>query len=416
MSIKLCNQSECTGCGLCAELCPNGAITMAKDLNGFSYPKLAPNSCSTCGRCRSLCPVLSHSNHLNFSVPESFACWAKDTVIRKRSSSGGLFSIFANHILAKHGVVYGVIFDAELKPVFSRTESETGLTPMCGSKYIEANTNNLFSQIATDLNRGGPVLFSGTPCQNAALKNYVIALGLPTSSLYQIDLICHGVSSPALWESFIRCVENKYCDKICNIYFRDKSIGGWKSPSIRFKFKHRKDKIVPWSTARLNLENAFITCYHKNLTLRSACAQCRWTGLPREGDITLADAQALYHHPDFRKETRDGISMILINSSKGKTLYAQSVRQIISTPRPFVETRLPAAPVILHPLRESFLLDAQRLDFSGLMKAYRKILSPPFRFATVLKGILQSLLGPKLALSIREAIELLFHGLARNQR
>ena len=416
MSIELCNQSECTGCGLCSALCPNGAIMMVKDSNGFSYPRLEPNICIACGKCLTLCPVLSHNNRLDSPVPESFACWARDPILRKRSSSGGLFSVFAEQILAKHGVVYGVIFDTELKPIFSRTESETGLVPMCGSKYVEANAINLFSQIATDLNRGRPVLFSGTPCQNAALKNYVTELELPTSFLYQIDFICHGVSSPALWESFVRYIELKYCDELRNVYFRDKSIGGWKSPAIRFSFKHRKDKFVPWSTARFYPENAFVTCYHKNLTLRSACARCRWTGLPREGDITLADAQSLYHHPDFHRETRDGISMILLNSSKGKTLYAESVRQIVSMSRPFAETRLPAAPVILHPLRESFLIDAQRLDFSRLMRRYRKLLSPPFRFATVLKEIVQFLLGPKFTLSVREAIESVRYGLVRRKR
>lgn len=416
MVIELCNRSACTGCGLCAAICPKSAIVMVTDSNGFSYPKLEPDICVECEKCRDICPVLSYHETDTQPIPEAFACWAKDTDLRKSSSSGGLFSIFAEQILEKKGAVYGVVFDSDLKTVFSRADTAAGLVPMRGSKYIEANTDNLFPRIAADLNQGLPVLFSGTPCQNAALKNYVTALGLPTSSLYQIDFLCHGVSSPALWESFVHAVESKYRDKLHCVCFRDKSVGGWKSPAIRFTFEHRKDKLISWSTTRLHPENAFIICYHKNLSHRYACAQCRWTGLPRQGDITLADAQKLYHHPDFHKESRDGISMILLNTPKARNLFAESARHIISRPRPFAEMRLPALPITLHPVHETFLDDSQRLDFFDLLKKYRRLLSPPLRIGTVLNGILKFLLGAKIALSIRETTESVFGRLARRKQ
>lgn len=416
MTIELCNPSACTGCGLCAAICQKSAIVMVADPNGFSYPKLKPDICIECEKCRNACPVLSYDETDTQSVPETFACWAKDTGLRKCSSSGGLFSVFAEQVLEKKGAVYGVVFDSDLKTVFSRADTPEDLAPMRGSKYIEANTDNLFSRIAADLRQGLQVLFSGTPCQNAALKNFVTSLGLPTSSLYQIDFLCHGVSSPALWESFVHAVESKYRDKLRCVYFRDKSIGGWKSPAIRLVFEHRKDIIISWSTVRLHLENAFITCYHKNLSHRHACAQCRWAGLPRQGDITLADAQKLYHHPDFHEESRNGISMILLNTPKARNLFAKSAQHIISRPRPFAEMRLPALPITLHPLHGIFLDDAQHIDFFELLKKHRRLLSPPLHAGTVLNGILKSLLGAKFALSIRETIESVFGCLLRRKQ
>ena len=51
----------------------------------------------------------------------SFACWNRDPKIRFKSLSGGLFSVFAEKIIAKNGVVYGAVFDPYLKR-FSREQ------------------------------------------------------------------------------------------------------------------------------------------------------------------------------------------------------------------------------------------------------------------------------------------------------
>lgn len=416
MTIEICNRSECTGCGLCSAICPKSAITMVMDFNGFSFPELDTKRCIECELCQSACPVFSSPVFDTLSVPESYACWAKDTKLRKDSSSGGLFSVFANHILAQNGVVYGVVFNSELEVVFARTESDDGVRSMRGSKYIEAKTLNLFQQVATDLERGIPVLFSGTPCQNAALKRYLEIMRIRSSSLYQIDLICHGVSSPSLWKSSTKAIEAKYRDELRLVHFRDKSIGGWKSPAIRFSFRNRKDVLMSWSTVRLHLENAFILCYHKNLSLRSSCSHCRWIGLPRQGDITLADAQSLYHHPDFRTEARDGISTILLNTDKGRIIFLEVSEEIVFAPRPFDETRLSALPAKLHPLRNQFLNDAQRFDFLSLIEQYRSLLTPQFRFGTVLNGILKTVLGPRVSLFIREHFESVLGHFKRRKR
>ena len=389
---------------------------MVSDLNGFSYPSVDTNQCVECERCRNACPVLSPSLLDATTVPESLASWAKDSELRRQSSSGGLFSVLAEHVLSKSGVAYGVVFDAGLKTVFARADFPDAIAPMRGAKYIEADTENLFRQVADDLKRGIPVLFSGTPCQNAALKRYVAALGLSSSLLYQIDFICHGVSSPALWKSFVEAIESKYHDKLKFVYFRDKSIGGWKSPAIRFSFQNRKDMFVSWSTVRLHVENAFISCYHKNLSLRESCSHCRCTGLPRHADITLGDAQMLYHHPEFRTQARNGISMILLNTPKGKTLLDEVSTKIIYTSRPIAESRLSLSPAILHPRREQFLNDAQKLVFPKLIKKYSTLLKPPFRIGTILNGIMKSVLGYHTALSLREYIESVLCALPRNKR
>ena len=50
------------------------------------------------------------------------------------------------------------------------------------------------------------VMFSGTPCQVAALKHY---LQHDYDNLLTVDIICHGVPSPKVW--------NLYLDELCGI-------------------------------------------------------------------------------------------------------------------------------------------------------------------------------------------------------
>ena len=403
--MELCDSSKCVGCGICALRCPSNAIAMVTDSNGFSYPLLNQQLCIDCGTCRSVCPVLSGSdtseNYLPFGV---FACWNRHIEIRLASSSGGIFSVLADTILSKGGVVYGAVFDASLKVTIIRTEHRFEVEKMRGSKYIEADLGNVFKMVAHDIREGKTILFSGTPCQNAALRRYLLSeqIDYEISPLYQVDFICHGVSSPALWKSFISAIEKKYRSKLNYVYFRDKSIGGWKSPAMRFTFLDRKDIFTSWSTPVLRLENAFISCYHKNITLRRSCYSCRFRKLPRSSDVTLADAQALYHRSSFHREARAGISFVLINSVKGKRLFEESSEDITLQPRPFFEMGIPGQTIPLPPLREIFLKEAATLDFFSLFQKYRSHISSPFRFGTFLNAFLKMVFGARITLKIRE--------------
>lgn len=57
--IKLADESICTGCALCHDVCTTGAIIMFMSEDGFKYPIIDSNKCIKCGKCQKKCPVIN---------------------------------------------------------------------------------------------------------------------------------------------------------------------------------------------------------------------------------------------------------------------------------------------------------------------------------------------------------------------
>ena len=53
--MKICDLEKCTGCRLCADVCPVNAITFKKDEKGFIFPQIN-DSCIKCNLCKKNCP------------------------------------------------------------------------------------------------------------------------------------------------------------------------------------------------------------------------------------------------------------------------------------------------------------------------------------------------------------------------
>lgn len=80
--------------------------------------------------------------------------------MRLNSSSGGVFTILARHILAQGGVVYGVAWntDGELSVRHVRLDSLPELKLLNGSKYLQADPGHAYRDIKKDLKEGKTVL------------------------------------------------------------------------------------------------------------------------------------------------------------------------------------------------------------------------------------------------------------------
>ena len=310
---KITEKRHCTGCGACANACPVGCIVMTRDEEGFLYPSIDEKLCISCGACKKICRSSVSEPTEEYEV---YALYNKDEEARKKASSGGIFEVIAKEILKNNGIVFGVKMDG-LKAIHTYIEKEEDLDLLIGSKYIQSNVGNTYKLVKRFLEQGKTVLYSGTPCQIQAL--YKI-LGKEYENLYTVDFVCHGVSSPKIFEKYIQEVL-KIEDTIKSIRFRDKT-EGWSNFSMYIEstegVKYRK-------TIH---DDVYLQSFLKNLNLRRSCFSCTCRTIHRVSDITLGDLWGCSEiYSDWSEEK--GYSMAIIQDLKGKQLFQEIKEQVI---------------------------------------------------------------------------------------
>lgn len=303
MTVHSVAPEDCCGCSACFNICPVQAITMQEDREGFKYPKIDERSCINCGKCEKACPVLHAETAGRTLHPAFYAVWNRQDEARLSSSSGGVFRVLAEDVLADGGVVYGAAFDVHNRLRHVRAESADALVPLTGSKYVQSEIGTAFCQVRADLKNGRRVLFTGTPCQVAGLYAF---LGGDDVNLLTADVLCHGVPSPAVFERYL---ESLGVGEKCRIEFRNKD-NGWKKYEV----------VVGDRVHETFRANAYMKGFLSNLYLRPSCASCRFVGCRRPGDLTLGD---FWGAGNFRKRYDDdkGTSLVLLNSPKARSIF-----------------------------------------------------------------------------------------------
>ena len=309
------DEKICTGCGACVNACPVDAIKMVPDREGFIAPDINLTGCIQCGKCTQVCPALT-VKYENYFKPEIYAVRADDE-IRKKSSSGGVFTLLAENILEAGGIVYGAAFDENMQLRHISVETSEELSRLRGSKYVQSDTGMIYRDVKQKLDSGREVLFSGTPCQVAALKSY---LGNKYENLFTADLLCHGVPSQHELNKYI---DELYASmnipksvKIKDIRFRDKSFG-WSCEHIVVEFENGRRY-----TSDLTKDN-YVKLFFKNLGLRKSCSDCPFAEYPRQGDISLGDFWGI-SKIDPKLNDGLGTSLVMINSDKGMSLFERA--------------------------------------------------------------------------------------------
>ena len=71
---KLFEKKErCCGCAACYSICPNTAISMYSDDEGFEYPLIDEKKCVRCNKCIRVCPFklsMDKNGLINYSKYE----------------------------------------------------------------------------------------------------------------------------------------------------------------------------------------------------------------------------------------------------------------------------------------------------------------------------------------------------------
>jgi coenzyme F420-reducing hydrogenase beta subunit len=233
-------KEKCTGCCACVNICPQNAIEMKINEEGFYFPVVDEKKCTRCGLCLGVCPVLNENDSRNKSPKEVYACRSLDRANQIASSSGGIFSELSNKILDRGGVVFGAVFkEGEVKHI--SIEKKEDLYLLKGSKYLQSSVGNSFQKALSFLKEGRMVFFSGTPCQIAGLRSFMKKKEADTSCLFCADLVCHGVPSYRLFQDHIRKISKGKTLK--NVYFRNKRFG-WRNYSLVYVFEDETTKKI----------------------------------------------------------------------------------------------------------------------------------------------------------------------------
>lgn len=302
--IHIMDKKNCCGCHACFNACPTDAIVMQEDSEGFLYPYVIQEKCINCGLCERVCPELSPQPIADVET-KVYASYRSDMNKRLHSQSGGIFALLAEYVLEIGGVVFGAAFDSTWELKHKSVDNEQDLCKLLGSKYVQSNIGSAFYKAEEFLKSGIEVLFSGTPCQIQGLKKY---LKKPYDNLITVDLICHGVSSPKVWQRFLK--EFSPGDSLISFVQKDKE----KKNASVYTFKNRGVIVSEYD------KNPFIKGFNKNLYLRPSCYQCTFKGVERSSDITLGDFWGLEnYHPKFGDNY--GVSAIIIHTQKGKTIF-----------------------------------------------------------------------------------------------
>ena len=176
---------------------------------------------------KNVCPVLHQGNP--HRTLRTYAAKNKKEDIRSQSSSGGVFSLLAEYIIDRGGVVFGARFNEKWEVIHDYVEVKEDIAAFRGSKYVQSQIGDSYKKVEFFLKQSREVLFSGTPCQIAGLNYY---LRKKYDNLLTVDLVCHGVPSPGVWRKYLQDqILNKDQSRISNIQFRDKRLG-WKNFSF----------------------------------------------------------------------------------------------------------------------------------------------------------------------------------------
>lgn len=297
---------KCVACGACENICPTNAIVMKYDENGFMYPCIG-EECTHCGKCKSVCQVIKPIELYN--EPDAYAVWNKNEEIRKKSSSGGFFSIIAQYVINKGGIVFGAVYANDFKSVYiSEAKTMTEVAFMRGSKYVFSETRNSFQLVKKYLDEGKYVLYTGNPCEVAGLIGY---LGKTYERLITCDFVCHGANSVKAYRSWLKEFTGNQEIKVLD--FRDKSVYKWSTTATAY--------LENGNVIRQDYEKCFwYKGFLEGVTIRENCSECPYAKCERVADFTMADAWQI-GRINAAYNDQWGTSLVLVNSQKAKKLY-----------------------------------------------------------------------------------------------
>lgn len=341
---------QCCGCGACKSVCPEAAIKLVEDTQGFVYPKIDTTKCVGCNQCSNVCPIITPQK--NKAEPLDYlAIKHKTPEIRIHSRSGGVFVALAKHIIEAGGSVYGAALCDDLSVKHIRVCKEQELSRLQGSKYVQSDINDCFNLVKIDLTNNKSVLFSGTPCQIDGILNYLNHKRINCENLLLVDFVCHGVPSPKIYREYCDLLEHTVQAPLADFNFRDKE-KGWSAhyESALYAKDNQTQKIV---------SDQYASLFYQHNIFRPSCYVCPYAQYERVSDITIGDFWGVEKAlPQFADNW--GISLVMPHTVKGQSIL-HAVRDQLHIE--YTEKKLTEQPNLLSPSKKGSEYDTFWSDY-----------------------------------------------------
>lgn len=311
------DKNSCSGCTDCYNRCPQKAILMVADSDGFKYPTINKQVCNDCGLCSKHCSFVNANALKNTQEPTFYVAKHISSSVLEKSTSGGAFTALSDVVLKENGVIYGADFDKAYNILHKRGTSEKERDAMRVSKYAQSDMADIFKEVRSDLKQGKAVLFTGTPCQTAGLKSY-IGTGEISKNLYLCDLICHSIPSPLIWQSYRELLEKEGGKRVSEVYFRSKTTD-WSRGNSNRGFVYKLEGEEEYKT-----DNRFYQLFFgEGWIMRPSCEKCPFTDIHRVSDITIADYWGIEKYSEEWYDKK-GVSVIITSTPKGQELLQKA--------------------------------------------------------------------------------------------
>lgn len=373
MSIRITDKTKCCGCEACVQVCAHNAIMMQEDHEGFRYPVVNPSLCVECGLCEKVCQYndmpLKHQGEKYV-----FGGYNNNPKVRFESTSGGAFSAIVEAYCDVNYVIFGAKADG-LRVYHTYIEDKKELSVFRKSKYSQSEIGQSYKHVKAFLKEGKKVLFSGTPCQIAGLRNYL--RNTNQENLLTVEVICEGVPSPLYvrkWDKHLRLC---YGCGIASIDYRytGKALlqkGKWDFEQLKIAIDDSKGTIIKdrWF-------NPFWSIWLNHLMSRPSCYKCPFTTSDRGADITLGDLWGVHLYCPELYGKNGGSSLVVCNTEKGKTVFKQAQELMYGHELAFEDALRYQSPmrkcISENPDRERFIADLQSdMSFERINEKWAK--------------------------------------------
>ena len=165
-----------------------------------------------------------------------------------------------------------------------------------------------------------------------------------------------------IFHKYIDWLEKEYKRKVLNYQFRSKKIS-WRGSSCYAQFENG-----------LELKNdkklcGFMNLYYSNCITRESCYICPYATENRVADITISDYWGV-ENLDKSFEDNLGVSMVLVNTEKGKELFDRVKGEKISGDISVAKQPHLKKPVNRPPSRESFWAEYESKGIKPILAKY----------------------------------------------